>query len=31
MLGGEGMGSLLECVVPDARGSLSLRLIMVGA
>jgi hypothetical protein len=31
MSGGDGMDSILECVVPDARGFLLLCPIVVGA
>jgi hypothetical protein len=31
MFGGDGMDSLLECIVPGARGFLLLRPIVVGA
>jgi hypothetical protein len=31
MLGGDGMNSILECVLLGARGFLLLRLIMAGA
>jgi hypothetical protein len=31
MLGGYGMDSLLECIVPDMRGSLLLCPVVAGA
>jgi hypothetical protein len=31
MSGGDGINSILECVVPDARGFLLLRPIVAGA
>jgi hypothetical protein len=31
MSGGDGMDSILECIVPDARWFLLLHLVMAGA